>query len=309
MVKSRTKAESSPKFESVHIESVFAALDAISWLDFPDVRQISQFAGIDPRTAGKLLKNCLTIGVVEILGVDKYSISLPYPYRGSIEQKKAVIRESIVRMPLMKYVRQFTSLGDSLEVALRKAATVIGVQNFDSKHFSPLLKWAKQLDALRPELVVEDLVDEALATKDQRHREEKQKIVAFVSHSSKDKPFIRQLTSDLTKAGITVWLDEQRIFVGESITERIGLGLAESDFFLIALSEASVNSEWVKKELSEALLKEVEKRKVVVLPIKLSECEVPAFIKVKKYADFTKSYKEGLNELITAMEKHKVTNG
>jgi hypothetical protein len=112
---------------------------------------------------------------------------------------------------------------------------------------------------------------------------------------------VRQLAADLTKAGITVWLDEQRILVGESITQRISQGLAESDFFLIALSDASVGSQWVQKELNAALLKEMEKRKVVVLPIKLSECAVPPLIRDKKYADFSASYKEGLKELLRAM--------
>ena len=70
------------------------------------------------------------------------------------------------------------------------------------------------------------------------------KRIAFISHSSKDKPFIRKLVADLTAEGVSVWLDEQRIRVGDSIPERIGQGLAESDIFLIALSENSVGSDW-----------------------------------------------------------------
>src|SRR5437588_104303 len=102
-------------------------------------------------------------------------------------------------------------------------------------------------------------------------REQKQ---AVVKESLLKMPLtvpIRQLASDLAKDGIDTWLDEHRILVGDSITEKIGQGLAQSDYFIIALSESSVSSAWVKKELSGALLREVERRKVTVLPIKLSE--------------------------------------
>jgi hypothetical protein len=239
----------------------------MAWLDLPDVQRIAQFAGIDSRTAGKLLKNCLTVGIVQTATEGCYALSLPYPYKGSQEQKRAVVREALVRMPMMKHLRQFMSLGDTMDTALRKAATVIGVNNFDPKSFAPLMKWAKQLDVLEPTLVAEDLVDQAVQTKTERHEREGERIVAFLSHSSKDKPFIRQLAADLTREGITVWLDEQMIRVGDSITDKISQGLAESDYFLIALSDNSTQSEWVKKELNQALVTEIEERKVRILPL------------------------------------------
>jgi hypothetical protein len=302
MTKSPIKKEQTLRFEAANLEALSPVLDAVSWLDLPDVKQISQFAGVDPRTGGKLLKNCVTLGILQSVD-DKYSLTLPYPHKGSDDQKKAVIKEAMVRLPLMVYLKQFLTLGDTIEVALRKAATLIGVQNFEPQAFTPLLKWAKQLDVLNPDLRAEDLVEQAFAGKETRHKQQAKQIVAFLSHSLHDKPIIRQLASDLTAEGITVWLDEQRILVGDSITEKIGQGLAESDYFLIALSESSVKSEWVKKELSAALLAEVERRKVTVLPIKLSESEIPTIIKDKKYADFSKSYKQGFQELLHAMRK------
>jgi hypothetical protein len=286
MAKSSSDNKCSLSFQAANIDALFPVLDALAWLDLPTVRSISQFAGVDPRTSGKLLANSLIIGIVQRVTGDTYALALPYPYKGSQEQKTAVIREALVRMPLMQHLRQFMTLGDSTETALRKAATMIGVTNFDSKALAPLMRWGKQLDVIKPDLFVEDLVDQAVATKEKRHIEQKEKIVAFLSHSSRDKPFIRQLATDLTANGITVWLDEQMIKVGESILERVGQGLAESDYFLIALSDNSVNSEWVKKELNEALLKEIEERKVRVLPLKLSDCEIPSLIRDKKYADF-----------------------
>lgn len=290
--------DTSVRFESVNIDSIFPTLDAIAWLDFPDVKQISQFAGIDPRTAGKILKNCILIGIVQSISDTTYSLCHPYPYKGSSEQKKAVIREAIVRLPLIISLKQFISLGDNIETALRKAATIAGVSSFDPKYYTPLLKWAKTYDVLESDFLIDDLINEASTIKEQRHQTDSKKIVAFISHSSKDKPFIRQLTADLTKENVSVWLDEQKILVGDSISEKISQGLVESDYFLIALSDASVNSAWVQKELNAALIHEIEKRKVKVIPIKLSDCEIPILIKDKKYADFSVSYKTGFDELL-----------
>lgn len=288
-------------FSPVSFDSLFPVLDALAWLDLPDSKEIAQFAGINPRTAGKLLKNCLALGIVQTATKNKYALALPYPYKGSPDQKRAVIREALVRMPLMKHLRQFMLLGNDIDDAIRKAATVIGVSNYDSKAFAPLMKWAKQFDVLEPKLLAEDLVDQALQIKEERHRKETGKIVAFLSHSSIDKPFIRQLAADLTRNGITVWLDEQMIKVGDSIADKISQGLAESDYFLIALSDNSVQSEWVRKELNHALISEIEERKVKVLPLKLSECDTPPLIKDKKYADFSQNYKSGLNDLLSVL--------
>lgn len=303
--KSQRKASSkkcSFAFQAANIESLFPVLDALAWLDFPDLKQVAQFAGIDPRTAGKLLKNCLVIGVAQAPSKDTYALTLPYPYKGSIEQKEAVIREALARMTLIQHLRQFMTLGDNIEDASRKAATLEGITDFDSKAFAPLLKWAKQMNVLKPELVVEDLIEEAVASKEARHEHEKGKIVAFLSHSSKDKPFVRQLAADLTRNDVAVWLDEREIRVGDSITDKVGQGLATSDYFLIALSEHSIESAWVQKELNQALITEIEQKKVRILPLKLSDCEIPELIKDKKYADFSQHYKSGLSELLKAMK-------
>ena len=306
MVKAIKKKTTSPalKFESVNLDSIFPTLDAIAWLDLPSLKSISQFAGIDPRTTGKILKNCIQIGVIQNVGEDSFTLTSPYPYKGSAEQKKAVIKEALVRLPLIVYMKQFQNLGDTVDTAARKAATVVGILDYDSKNISPLLKWAKSYNVIDPTIMMDDLIEEAVHIKEERHRTDNKKVVTFISHSSKDKPFIRQLTTDLTKSGISVWLDEQRILVGDSITEKVSQGLAESDYFLIALSDASVSSPWVQKELNSALISEIEKRKVKILPLKLSECEIPTLIKDKKYADFTASYKSGLEDLIKSLNQH-----
>jgi hypothetical protein len=301
--KNSNRGAGSPhRFEPAKIDALFVVLDAIAWMDSPSSGQIAQYADVDPRTAGKLLKNARQIGLVEQLA-DGYTLVLPYPFRGSLEQKQAVVREALFRLQLLTSVRQFMGLGDTVSVALRKAATIAGITPYVESDLVPLVEWARALKALEPRMLTEDLLDTAAATKEARHKRDATRRVAFLSHSSKDKPFIRQLAGDLVANGVAVWLDEQRIRVGDSIPERIAQGLAESDYFLIGVSQQSVESEWVKKELNNALIKEIERRKVHVLPLKLDDSPMPDIIRDKKYADFSKSYKSGLSELLVALRE------
>jgi TIR domain len=302
-----TKQKPKLRFEAVKIDPLFTVLDAVAWLDGPTAKQIAQFAGIDPRTAGKLLKNARSIRLVESADDSTYVLAQPYPYKGTIEEKRRVVREALLRLPLIITIRQFMALGDDLQTAMRKAATVAGEQNYDKSAVAPLIGWANSEKVLDLGVRVEELVDKAVAAKQVRHAEDELARVAFISHSSKDKPFVRKLAADLVANGVKVWLDEQRVLVGDSIPEKIAQGLAESDFFLIVVSENSVNSAWVKKELSGALVHEIERRRVTVLPIRLDGANMPDSIVEKKYADFTGSYNTGLRELLESIKAREVT--
>jgi hypothetical protein len=294
------------RFEAVKIDPLFEVLDAVAWLDSPSSKEIAQFAGIDPRTAGKLLKNARLIGLVESADDATYILAQPYPYKGTLDQKRSVVREALLRLPLVASIRQFVALGNDLQTAMRKAATIAGEMHYDRSAVSPIVDWANSEKVLDLGVRVEGLVDEAVVAKQIRHEAHSEQRVAFISHSSKDKKFVRQLAADLVANGVSVWLDEQRIRVGDSIPEKVAQGVAESDFFLLVISENSVGSAWVQKELNAALVKEIERRRVTVMPLKLDDAKVPDSIVDKKYADFSGSYASGLNELLSAIKSREV---
>jgi hypothetical protein len=129
----------------------------------------------------------------------------------------------------------------------------------------------------------------------------------FLSHNSKDKPFVRELAKRLSSDGITVWLDEAEISVGDSLIEKIAQGIQEMEFVGAIISKNSVDSEWVKKELSMAMSKEIKGKKIVVLPILIDSCQIPTFISDKLYADFREAdkYDESYYTLLHAIQKHK----
>lgn len=290
------------RFESVRIEPLFEVLDAIAWIDSPSNAAISQYAGIDGRTAGKILKNAAQIGLVTQANASTYMLTQPYPFKGTVDQKKAVVKEALLKLPLIVSIRQFLTLGNDLPSAMRKAATVAGELDYNQAAIAPLVAWARPFDVLDLNVRVESLVDIAVAAKQERHSRGEQGKIAFISHSSQDKKFVRQLASDLVSNGIRVWIDEQQIKVGDSIPEKVAQGLAESDFYLIVNSHNSIASPWVQKELNGALVREIEKREVKVLPIRLDDAPLPASIADKLYADFSSSYADGFSRLVDVLK-------
>lgn len=125
----------------------------------------------------------------------------------------------------------------------------------------------------------------------------------FLSHSSKDKDFVRELAERLKHFGVKVWLDEAEMNIGDSLTQKIGQAIDEADFVGVVLSRNSVNSDWVQRELQIAIEKELEKRKVVVLPLLLEKVKVPPFLRDKLYADFTtlENFAESFSRLLRTL--------
>jgi TIR domain len=127
----------------------------------------------------------------------------------------------------------------------------------------------------------------------------------FLCHSSVDKPFVRRIAEDLTLRGSRVWLDEAEIKVGDSILAKIAEGIKTSDYLGVVMSEKSVNSVWVTREFEAALADEIDSGGVKVVPILLSDCEIPVFLKPKRYADFRveEKYIESINAIIERLSK------
>lgn len=120
----------------------------------------------------------------------------------------------------------------------------------------------------------------------------------FLSHSSKDKPFVSRLATDLKSKGVPVWFDQWELKVGDSLSERIERGISQSGWLAIVVSKNSSNSDWVQKELRAAQARELRDKSVFVLPIIIDDCEIPLFLLDKLYADFRASYDQGLEALL-----------
>ncbi len=89
----------------------------------------------------------------------------------------------------------------------------------------------------------------------------------FISHASEDKSDVaRPLAALLINAGLTVWIDEAELTLGDSLRRNIDLGLASSRFGVVILSTSFFSKEWPQKEL-DALVAREDGRAKVILPV------------------------------------------
>ncbi|WP_282129029.1 TIR domain-containing protein [Roseobacter litoralis] len=127
------------------------------------------------------------------------------------------------------------------------------------------------------------------------------KLKIFLSHSSRDKEFVNRLNKDLKSGGFSTWIDDVDIPFAESIAERIQRGLKESDILFLFLSNASVKSRWVATEWQSQFFRQISEGKTIVVPVLIEACDIPEFLKGRKYIDFTKS-SEYTNKLAETLE-------
>jgi hypothetical protein len=133
---------------------------------------------------------------------------------------------------------------------------------------------------------------------------------AFLSHSSKDKAFARYLDASLTVHGVTTFLDERDILVGESIPARVYETLSHVTHLICVISPNSVVSRWTRDELDAATMRGSGVCRV--LPVLIAPCEIPPSLRHIKYADFSawedpSEYTKALGQLLSSLGVARLT--
>jgi hypothetical protein len=123
----------------------------------------------------------------------------------------------------------------------------------------------------------------------------------FISYSHEDEEFVDHLAAHLIKARAHVWVDRWELRVGDSILTRVQEAIGTASALLVILSKASVVSEWCKRELNAGLVRELEEKRVVVLPVLIEDCEIPLFLRDKLYADFRTNFDEGIAKILESV--------
>ena len=91
----------------------------------------------------------------------------------------------------------------------------------------------------------------------------------FISYSSKDEKITREIKSTLEGAGYDCWMAPESISAGEDYADAIPKGIDSCEAFLLVLSENSMKSRFVKKELDRAISKDK-----YVIPAKIGACKL-----------------------------------
>lgn len=105
----------------------------------------------------------------------------------------------------------------------------------------------------------------------------------FLSHSSKDKEFVRELYRRLTRDGVDCFFDEESIEVGDNFVRALELGIDQCKYVVYVLSPDFCNSEWVEVERTSSLADDPAGLRRKAIPLMLRDCRhlatFPRFLK------------------------------
>ena len=93
----------------------------------------------------------------------------------------------------------------------------------------------------------------------------------FISYSSKDQDFANRLHADLQSRGVRCWFAPEDMKIGDRFRIKIDESIRVYDKLLLVLSENSVSSQWVEKEVETAMEREREQGKTMLFPVQLDE--------------------------------------
>lgn len=116
----------------------------------------------------------------------------------------------------------------------------------------------------------------------------------FISHSSKDKEFVIQLASRLSKE--QVWFDMWDMDLGDVLSEKIEKGIDETKNFVIILSKNSINSAWVKYELNMAIIKFLEDEDYRLIIVRIDDTSIP--LRLKPFLRIDMDHQETYDNII-----------
>ncbi|MGD0643754.1 MAG: toll/interleukin-1 receptor domain-containing protein [Candidatus Bathyarchaeia archaeon] len=112
----------------------------------------------------------------------------------------------------------------------------------------------------------------------------------FISHSSKDKEFAKSIVAALKSPEMKPWIDHEQIFSGDDIFDKIGEGLTSMDIMIFLASSDSLASEWVALEVKYAVLREIEEKRMLLLPFRIhgiQMTDLPWFLRVRNAPSIT----------------------
>ena len=111
-------------------------------------------------------------------------------------------------------------------------------------------------------------------------------VEVFISHSSVDLEFSRAIATDLMDAGLSVFLDDWSINIGERIFEKISKGLRESKVLIMIISKDYLESVCCTDEWGAFYGKALHDQSCVIYPMIIDDSVPPALISQIKYLRF-----------------------
>src|SRR5262245_45963814 len=93
----------------------------------------------------------------------------------------------------------------------------------------------------------------------------------FISYASRDQAFAERLYADLQNKGVRCWYAPEDMKIGDEFRSQIDASIHVHDRLLLILSEHSIKSRWVQKEVETAFEREEKDNRLVLFPIRLDD--------------------------------------
>ncbi|HEV7904157.1 MAG TPA: TIR domain-containing protein, partial [Pyrinomonadaceae bacterium] len=126
------------------------------------------------------------------------------------------------------------------------------------------------------------------------------KFDVFISHSSKDKPAVRELAERLAADGLRIWLDEWEIKPGDMIGLKVNEGLEQSRTLVLVMSANASESEWVTFESQTIQFTDPTNQRRRFIPLRLDDAEIKGALKQFAYVDWRQRDVEQYTKLLAA---------
>ncbi len=138
----------------------------------------------------------------------------------------------------------------------------------------------------------------------------------FISYSTRDKEFAERLYADLQNNRVRCWYAPEHMKIGDKIRQTIDQTIRVYDKLLLVLSEHSIASDWVEKEVETAFEEERRRKKTVLFPIRLDSTvmdtdeawaadirrtrHIGNFVQWKEHSEYKKAFERLLSDLKAA---------
>ena len=98
----------------------------------------------------------------------------------------------------------------------------------------------------------------------------------FLSHSSKDKPVVRDIAERLRADGLRVWFDEWILKPGDHVHAKIEEGLEQSRVLVLCMSANAFGSDWAQLESYTFRFRDPLNKELRFIPVRLDDTPIKA---------------------------------
>lgn len=133
----------------------------------------------------------------------------------------------------------------------------------------------------------------------------------FLSYALQDRPVADRLAAALKENNLTVWLDKSELRPGENWVSAISEAVQNSKSFVVIISKASVQSNYLTSEIAAAIAaRSVNPEKRIFPVITERGAAIPSFIDQFQYIDLSESqnFNIGVDRLVQAIKSGETDN-